>query len=206
MAQFPPLPSGNGLRIDLFLSIGPYQAPIISQALELLYRGVILTRRICDVCHYDPGLNAERVQFNRVIHVRHGFVVSFQGLHKAPVLQMSVCIIGIELEGEPVFLLCFGPIPRVFEGLCQRKMSFREGGIEFQRFCRRHPGVRQSLFRGMASPDRISEQDIGVGQSRVRRSVSWVFLDRSLKVSNRYLDVRLCVLSFICELGMVSWS
>src|SRR5437870_9977907 len=121
-----PFANGNGLRIDLFLSIGPYQAPIISQALELLYRGVILTRRICDVCH--------------------------------------------------------------------------------QRFCRRHPGVRQSLFRGMASPDRISEQDIGVGQSRVRRSVSWVFLDRSLKVSNRYLDVRLCVLSFICELGMVSWS
>src|ERR1700747_3600140 len=138
VASLPPFPSGNGLWVHLLLSICPYHAPVITEALKLLYREVILMRGISYVCHDDPGFDAKRVQFHRVIHLRHSLVVAPQGLDKAPVLQMGVCIIGIELEGKLVLFLCFGPVPVVFEGLGQRKMSFCERRIEFQCFFRRY--------------------------------------------------------------------
>src|SRR6516225_1669405 len=113
-------------------------------------------------CHVDPGLNAKRVQFDCVIHLLHSFVVSPQGLDKASVLQMCVCIVRIEFECELELLLCLGPVPVIFEGLGQRKMSLREGGIEFECLGGRILGVRQSLFRGMTSPGGVSQYDMCV--------------------------------------------
>src|SRR5215470_4000679 len=76
VASLPPFPSGNGLWVHLLLSIRPDHAPVIAQALELLYSEVILTRCISYVCHADPGHDAKRVQFHGVIHVCHSFIVS----------------------------------------------------------------------------------------------------------------------------------
>src|SRR6516165_1186206 len=97
VASLPPLPSSNGLWVHLLLSIRPHHAPVITQALEPLDRKVILARCISYVCHADPSRDAKRVQRHRVIHLRHSLVVSPQCLDKAPVLTMSVYIIGIEL-------------------------------------------------------------------------------------------------------------
>src|SRR4029077_13620948 len=114
-------------------------------------------------CHDDPGLDAKRVNFHRVVHLLHRCVVSSYSLQKASVLQMCVCIVRIEVESSLEFLVCFGPVPFIFECLGQRKMSLWKGPIELERLGSRLPGVKQTLLRRMTSPHRVSQQDIGVG-------------------------------------------
>src|SRR5262249_25391797 len=98
---------------------------------------------------------------------------------------MCVCIVRIEFEGALEFLLCLGPVPVIFESLGQRKMSLWEGRIQVYCLAGRLFGLRQSLLRRMNSPARVSQRDVGVGQSRVRYGVGWVPFDRVFKVLNR---------------------
>src|ERR1700739_2980858 len=128
-------------------------------------------------------------------------IVPPQGLNESAVLQMGVYIIGIELQRKVVLFFRFRPVPIVFETLSQRKVSLRKERIQLQ--CRggRLLSVGQGLLRGMTSPNRVSQVDIGIGESRVCLGISWVLVDGRFEICNRCLNVLVSVLPFARQFG-----
>src|SRR5882724_8473779 len=135
------------------------------------------------------------------MHVNQRLIVPSQGLNKSPLLLMGVHIIGIELQRELVLFFRFRPVPIVFESLSQRKMSFRKGRIQLQ--CRggRLFSVRQGLLRGMTSPNRVPQLDMGIGESRVCLGISRVLVDGRFEICNRCLNVLVSVFPFARKFG-----
>src|ERR1700745_2408072 len=140
------------------------------------------------------------------MHMNQRLIVPSQGLSESPVLQMGVYVIRIELQGELVLLFRFRPVPIVLQSLSQRKMSFRKGRIQLQ--CRggRLFSVRQGRLRGMTSPNRVSQVDVGIGESLVCRGINRVFIDGRFEICNRCLNVlvSVLVLPFARKFGKVA--
>src|SRR5215469_14334735 len=83
--RLPPRPTcasfqgDNSFWIHLFLSIGETQAKIITQTFKFLDCAVVLSQCPDYPCGIILGHVVERIQFKRVIHLAHGFVVSSYG-------------------------------------------------------------------------------------------------------------------------------
>src|SRR6267143_2513506 len=135
------------------------------------------------------------------MHVNQRLIVPSQGLNESPVLQMGVYVISIELQGELVLFFRFSPVPIVLQSLSQRKMSFRKGRIQLQ--CRggRLFSLRQGLLRGMTSPNRVPQLDMGIGESRVCLGIGRVLVDGRFEICNRCLNVLVSVFPFPRKFG-----
>src|ERR1700741_2678460 len=197
----PPFIRGKGLWIHPLLSVDVYQATVVPQALELRHGEIVLTRCIgypC-LCFFDS--NVEGVQFICVMDLSQRRFVPSQGLNESAVLQMGVYIIGIEFQRKVVLFFRFRPVPIVFETLSQRKVSLRKERIQLQ--CRggRLFSVGQGLLRGMTSPNRVSQVDIGIGESRVCLGISRVLIDGRFEICNRCLNVLVSGLAFAPKFG-----
>src|SRR6267378_5145638 len=118
------------------------------------------------------------------MHVNQRLIVPSQGLNESPVLQMGVYVISIELQGELVLFFRFSPVPIVLQSLSQRKISLRQG-----------------LLRGMTSPNRVPQLDMGIGESRVCRGISRVLVDGRFEICNRCLNVLVSVFPFPRKFG-----